>query len=227
MTTVTLGEFHTLMSDALGRSTSLDSVIPRRVEMAARWLERNYTFQYMRQWKTFEVDSSSTYPHIVSLHDLRLKKIETIRRRNTETDGTFTFDRPLKLLHPSDRESRPLGNPESYWLNGLSSLIFNSVPDEDMTFEAHVQAFTIWPASTYTGWTHWLLDNATQLLLCRALMLMVPRTRDPKLWQAYKAEFDLELQSFNVSEESLTQDEFVTTWEQMEYVQNDESLRSA
>lgn len=227
MTTLTLGEFHTMVSDALGRGTSLDSIIPRRTEMAARWLERNYTLQYMRQWRVLEVDSSATYPYIISLHDLQLKGIDTIRRRRvSEDDGTYLFDRALKKVNPVDRESRPVGNPESYWLNGLSSIILNSVPDEDMTFEAHIQSFTIWPASTNTTWTHWLLDNATQLLLCRTLMTMVPRTRDPALWQTYKQEFDLELQSFKVSEETLTETDFVSVWEPPEFVQNDESLRS-
>ena len=226
MTTTTLGEFHTLVSDALGRGTSLDSVVPKRVAWAARWLERNYTFQYMRQWKEFEIDvSEAEYPYIISLYDLELKEIELIRRRQLDDDGDVVFGRPLRKEHPGARESRPAGVPESYWLNGLSSIILNSVPDEDMTFEAHIVSFTKWGSAS--AWTHWLLDNATQLLLCRTLMVMVPRTRDPKLWQTYKAEFDLELGSFNVSEETLQSGETIQVWEPPEYVQHDESLRSA
>lgn len=226
MTATNLGEFHDLVSDALGRGTSLDTVIPKRVAFAARWLERNYTFQYMRQWKEFTVDvSEAEYPYIISLYDLELKAIDLIRRRQTDDDGDIVFNRPLKKVHPGDRESRPTGMPESYWLNGLSSIILNSVPDEDMTFEAHIQAFTKWGEAD--TWTHWLLDNATQLLLCRTLMIMVPRTRDPALWQTYKAEFDLEISTFNVSEESLQSGDVIQVWEPPEYAEHDESLRSA
>jgi len=226
VTQTTLGEFQALVSDALGRSTSLDSILPKRIAFAARWLERNYTFQYMRQWKEFEVDvSEAEYPYIISLYDLELKEIDLIRRKQTDADGDIVFGRPLRKLHPGDRESRPQGVPESYWLNGLSSIILNSVPDEDMTFEAHVVCFTKWGSAS--TWTHWLLDNATQLLLCRTLMIMVPRTRDPKLWQTYKAEFDLEISTFNVSEENVQNNDVIQVWEPPEYAEHDESLRSA
>ena len=220
----TLGEFHTLVSDALGRSSSLDSVIPKRVDMAARWLERNYTFQYMRQWLTVNVDSSAQYPHIISLYQMELKAIDLLRRRRTNSAGETIYDRPLRRTKPEDRESRPAGSPESYWLNGLSSVILNSVPDEDMVFEMHVQQFSKWGSAS--GWTHWLLDNATNLLLTRTLMLMTPRTRDPDLWQLYKSEFDLEILSFRVAEEELTAGDFVQVYEPPEFSQSDESLRS-
>lgn len=223
--TTTLGEFHTLVSDALGRGTSLDSVIPKRTEMAARWIERNYTFQYMRSWLSLSVDSAATNPHIVSLYDLELKSLELVRRRTTGADGTILFSRPLRKLRPADRESRPVGQPESYWLNGVSSIVFNSTPGEDMTFECHFQQFTKWGSGS--SWTHWLLDNATQLLLCRTLMTMAIRSRDPKLYDMYKADFDLEIQSFNVSEEELQSGDIIQVWEPPEYAELDTSLRSA
>ena len=225
MPDITLSDFHTLVADSLGRQTSLDSVIPKRVEMAARWLERNYTFQYMRNWRTFTASASATYPYIVSLDGLRLKRIDLIRRRDTADDGTIQFDRPLRKLMPADRETRPSGNPESYWLNGLSSIILNSVPEEDLTFEAHTIEFTSW--GTGSTWTHWLLDNATELLLARTLMMMSVRTRDTELWNTYKSEFDLELQSFNVAEEDLQQEDVIEVWEPPEYASDDQSLRSA
>lgn len=212
MTAVSLGEFHTLVSDALGRGPSLNSVIPRRVQFAANWLERNYTFQYMRQFRLLGVSATAEFPHIVSLHDLEIKRIKAIRRRETDTDGSYLFSPPLKQVDPIERSTRPFGQPESYWLNGVSSIVFNSTPDEDMTFEGHFVLFTKWGSDD--DWTHWLLDNATQLLLCRTLMVMMPRTRDPALYQAHKTEFDLELQSMNVAEEDLQSSQpFVSRWE--------------
>lgn len=223
---ILLGEFHTMVSDALGRSTSLDTVLKRRVELAARWLERNYTFMYMKQWKVFTAQVAATYPYIINVYDLQLKGIELIRRRTTASDGSIQFDRPLTAVHPADRETRPTGNPESYWLNGVNSIILNSVPDEDMTFEAHVKLFTKWNKDD-DNFSHWLLDNATELLLARSLMMMSVRTRDPDHYAMYKTELDLEMSTFNVSEEDLQAYGFVDVWEPLEFATDDQSLRSA
>lgn len=209
--TVTLGTFHTLVSDALGRGTALDASIPLRTSMAARWLERNYLFQYMRTWKVLEVLVAADNPEIISLFGLELRNVELLRRRNTADDGSYNFNRPIKKRDPADRESQPLGEPTSFWLNGVSSIILDTVPDENMTFEAHLQQFTTWGSGT--SWTHWLLDNATNLLLCRTLMMMCPRSRDPSMYDMYKSEFDLEIQSFTVSEEELKTGEVISLWE--------------
>ena len=221
-----LSEFHTMVSDAIGRSTSLDSVIPRRTEMAAQWLERRYTFQYMKQWKVFNVDYTATNPYIINVYDLGLKGIETIRRRTTESDGSYSFGNPLRKVKPVDRQTRPFGDPESYWLNGVSSIILNSVPDENMTFEAHIKAFTKWSKDD-DNFTHWLLDNASELLLARTLMMMSVRQRDATQYQMYKSELDAEIGTFDVSEEELQYSDFVDVWEPPEYHANDTTdLRS-
>lgn len=219
-----LGEFHTLVSDALGKGTSLDSVIPKRVGMAAGWIERNYTFQYMRTWKTFTADPDAEFPHIVSLYDLDIKKIDLIRIKTTEADGSVLFSRPLLQLAPADRETRSTGVPESFWLNGVSSIVFNSVPDVETVFEAHLVQFSRWGSGN--SWTHWLLDNATELLLCKTLTLMAVRTRDPKLYQMYESDLAKEIQAFNVAEENLRSGTVVSRWEPPEYASH-ESLRSA
>ena len=224
--TTSLGAFHTLVSDALGRGTSLDSVIPERVRMSARWIERNYTFQYMKQQRTLTASASATYPWIMSLHDLEIKRVVALRRKQTDDDGTIFFSPPLRKVDPVDRANRPAGQPESYWMNGVSSLIFNSVPDEDMEFEGHFVLFTKW--GTASTWTHWLLDNATQLLLCRTLMAMMPRTRDPALYQAHKTEFDLEIQSFTVAEEDLQADDpVIAQWEPIHPFQPFDNTRNS
>lgn len=212
--TTSLGDFHTLVEDSIGRSTSVTSLIPLRTRMAAAWIERNYTFQYMKQWRTFTVSPSATYPHILSLQGIKAKKIELIRRRHDalDADGGYYFSPPLKPLKPQDRSRRSNGSPESYWLNGLSSIVFNAIPNEAMTFEVNLVEFTDW--GTSSTWTHWLLDNATHLLLVRTLMMMgATRLRDPKLWEVYKAELDLELASFKCFQEEIDTVEVVAQWE--------------
>lgn len=226
MAGLTLGEFHALVQDGIGRGSSVSSLIPLRVKMAANWLERNYLFQYMRTWRTLEVSASAEFPHIISLSQIPLRGVELIRRKQLGDDETIVFGRPLKKVKPADRESRPEGVPESYWLNGRSSIVLSSIPNEDMTFEVHLQEYTNWGSGE--DWTHWLLDNATQLLLARTMMILgSTRLRDPKLWEMYKAEFDLEIQSFNVSEEETQAGDFISIWEPPDQTAIDETLRSA
>jgi hypothetical protein len=71
-----------------------------------------------------------------------------------------------------------------------------------------------------------MLDNMTNMLLARTLMMMSVRIRDPALYGVYKSEFDLEVQSFNVSEEELKSGEVVQVWEPPVYAQSTEPLRS-
>lgn len=222
---ITLGEFHTMVEDALGRS-SLNSRVPRRVAMAAQWIERNYTFQYMRTWRQLSVSATATYPYIINLHNIELKKIDTVRVKRLDDDGNIIFDRQLRKLKPADRETRAPGDPESFWANGRSSLILNSIPDEDLTLECHFVELTKWGSAD--DWTHWLLDNATQLLLCRTLMLMASGPgRDAAQYQMYKTDFDLENNAHKVSEEEFQEEDFVQVWEPPEYAERDDSLRSS
>lgn len=222
---IELSEFHTMVQDALGRP-ALNTRVPRRVEMAVAWLERNYTFQYMRTWKTVSVDSAADYPHIISLYDLDVKGIDLVRIRELDDTGEgYTFRRPMLKVKPADRETRAVGTPESYCVNGRNSIVLNSIPDEDLTLEIHLQQFTKWGSGD--NWTHWLLDNATQLLLCRTLLLMATGpAKDADLYQMYKTDFDLEISTFNVSEEEIQTEEFVQVWEPPEHPGDNTNLRS-
>jgi len=223
-----LSEFHELVEDALGRP-SLNARVPRRVAMAAASIERNYTFQYMRTWRILTASPDAEYPHILSLHNIEVKGVDLlrIRRESEDVAGEYLFDRPMKKVKPQDRETRGFGIPESYWINGRSSLVLNSIPEEITVFEAHLVEFTKWQKDT-DNWTHWLLDNATQLLLARTMMMLaMGPARDAGLWQIYKTEWETEIKTFNVSEEEIQSDDLVQVWEPPEYVERDDSLRSA
>jgi hypothetical protein len=58
-------------------------------------------------------------------------------------------------------------------------------------------------------------------------MMMTARSRDPKMWETYKQEFDLEIQSFNVAQEDIQTGDNQQVWEPLEFATVDESLRSA
>lgn len=220
-----LSEFHVMVQDALGRP-ALNTRVPKRVAMAVAWLERNYTFQYMRTWRSLTAIATADYPYIISTTGLNIKSIELMRVKTLDDDGGILFGRPMGKVHPGDRETRGEGVPESYWLNGRSSIILNSIPTENTDFELHLQEYTTWNYEQDT-FTHWLLDNATQLLLCRTLMMMaLGPARDADLYAMYKADFDLEISTFTISEEEIQSGEFVQVWEPPEHPGDNTNLRS-
>lgn len=215
-----LGDFHDMVEDALGRP-SLNTRVPKRVAMAVQWIERNYTFQYMRTWRSLTALATADYPYIITQSGLNIKGIDLMRIKSLDVDNEIVFSSPLRKVHPQDRERRALGVPESYWINGRSSIILNSIPEEDTEFELHLQEYTSWNYESDT-FTHWLLDNATQLLLCRTLMMLaLGPARDAELYAAYKADFDLEISTFKTSEEEIQSSDFVQVWEPPEYVEEE------
>lgn len=223
---ITLGDFHEMVEDSLGRP-ALNTRVPKRVAMSAQWLERNFTFQYMRTWRSLTALTTADYPYIITQSGLNIKSIDLMRIKRLDSDGEIVFDRPMIKTNPADRERRGSGIPESYWVNGRSSIILNTIPDEDTDFELHLQEFTSWNYGD-DDFTHWLLDNATQLLLCRTLMMMATGpAKDSSLYAQWKADFDLEIASFKVSEEEIQFGDFVQVWEPPEYAERDDSLRSA
>lgn len=221
---VDLDEFHVMVQDALGRP-ALNTRVPKRTAMAAAWIERHYTFQYMFTWRSLTALASADYPYIISTTGLDIKGIDLMRIKTVDDDGGILFGRPLRKVHPGDRETRAVGVPESYWLNGRSSIILNSIPDEDTNFELHLQEYTSWNHED-GAFTHWLLDNATQLLMCRTLMMMAAGpARDADLYATWKADFDLEIATFKTSEEEIQSGEFVQVWEPPEHSTDTDSVR--
>ena len=210
---MTLAEFHSLVSSDLGRGTGLDSVIPLRVKLAVQFLERNYTFQYMKRWHTFSVNASAENPHVISLAGYSPKRITTIRRISEDDDGTIRYHPLNGPIDPRDRTTRPEGFPTAWSLNGLANIILDATPDEDFDLEIHGAWYTAW--GTANSFTHWLLDHAVGLLLPLTLMYMSSRTRDPKNYAMYEKQFALELKTFNVAEEEIqlgsVEDEMIFT----------------
>jgi hypothetical protein len=52
-----LGDFQAELKAEIKRGDSYDARLPNLIRRAARWIEQNYTFQYMR--RRFEVDTAA------------------------------------------------------------------------------------------------------------------------------------------------------------------------
>lgn len=185
---MTLGELHTLVSSSIARGTTLDAQIPAFVRMAARWLERNYTFKYMERFRQFTFDTTATEPRRITMASGRVKKIEMAR--GVYTDGSF---QKQKQIDPEELNSIQEGMPKSFWLDGVNCIVFDKTPDENYTEEMKIIEYTSWP--TATSAETWLTVNAEDLLLARAMMHMAPFLRDPKVIQYWKELYSTSLQT--------------------------------
>lgn len=194
-----LGQFHARVARALGRGTSLDSVIPDYVEEAVQDIEANYSFQYMKRWVEFTIDASSTSPHIITLFTVPVKKVNLLRYVN-EDDGRF---RDIKgPIDPQDRQTREAGLPTRFWLDGISSIVLDSIPDEDLSCEGHLTNFSVWQPDQ-TGFQHILIDRFRSLLLSETVIKASVDLRDPRLGDLYKSVNERAWTNINQTEESL------------------------
>lgn len=196
-----LGEFHTLTEAALGRGTALTTVVPTFVRFAARWLERNYTFQYMKKFVTVSIDVDvATTPRYVELGPGAPKSIPMFRW--VQSDGSY---RNLRRVEPEDmdslEEATALSPPETYWIDGVERIVLGATPTEDINGELRVDKYSVWSESLTSE--HWLLDNAEDVLLGQTLVMMASRTRDPKLRETWLSIRDEGLRTLLLAEEEL------------------------
>jgi len=177
---VTLSEFHALVADTAKRGATLDAFIPAATRQAVAWIERNYSYPYMRRYSTFVLDADSAEPRAISLPNDRLKKL--IALRLADDDGNW---HNLTHVEPTSIRTIGTGRPCSFWLDGLDFVWFDSVVEEDTNGEIVYVERTNWSALA-NGDTHWLLSHAEDLLLYQTMLQISPYNRDPSLMTLYK-----------------------------------------
>lgn len=200
-----LAGLHSRIARAIGKGTSLDTSIPEFVEEAVQWMEANYNFQYMEQWLEIPIDPTADNPHIISLYNTPIKKIEAFRLVVDDPAHTATHEgrfRDLKRIKPKDRQTRFRGPPSGYWLNGVSSIVLDAIPDEEFLTELHAFVFSVWQP-TQPDFRHYLIDRFRTPLIARTCMLAAIDRRDPRMFDMYKKAY-LDAQTvINVAEEDL------------------------
>jgi len=196
-----LGEFHSLVSESLNRGTSLDARIPSKVRQAVRWIERNYTYQYMRRWLSGTIDTSLPDAEVIPLYQLYPKAIEAVRLWPSDNPRSQFHD--LKRIDPKERTSRTT-DVSGYWLDGVNSIILDGTPTDvsgSIPYEIHLHQYTAWP--TDTNYEHWLIDNAEDMLLYTTLFYMGVSLRDSRMIADYKALRDEAQQTLHISEQEI------------------------
>lgn len=203
-----LGGFHARVSQSMRVGTSMDGVIPSLTEEAAQFIERNYTFQYMRRQLKFDVNPASDNPHVLSIYNTPLKKLVGLKKVVPDAEQKANIGTPLgrlvdlHVVAPEDLHERKLGPPERYYLDGVSAIIVDPIPFEAVRIELIGVFFSVWqPAQA--AFRHYLIDHFRPLLLARTLMYAAVDRRDSRLYEIYKQQFLDSQTAVNVSEEDL------------------------
>lgn len=185
-----LGEFKQQLKDNIRRGDSLDAVIPGFIRQAALWLERNRTMNYMRKFAEITIDPDvDDAPRYVSLEDTRIKSIQFFRWTGqagiTADDNGYLY---MQMKDPRDFPQLTTGIPAFYYPNGVSSMVLSATPDQVLNGELWCARYSAWP--TADSATHWLMDNAEDVLEARAMMNMAKHARDPDMRAHWKTVLD-------------------------------------
>jgi len=176
-----LSTIHTDVKAAIARGTAWDSQIPGWVRRAARWIERNNDLPYMKIYASFAIDADAPEPRLITL-PTELKSFgDDGFVRIVNADGTFSY---LSNLAPQTQKEILVEPPQFFWLSGHNEIWLNSTPEEDLSCEIYYVRYSTWP--TLDTATHWLIDNAEDLLIAQTMVMMAPSLRDISVLQLWK-----------------------------------------
>lgn len=186
-----LGEFKAEVKAELKRGDSYDLRLDGLIRRAARWIEQNYTFQYMR--RRFEVDSVEQEATIDLPPNVPIKSIEYLRFE--AEDGTrFEVSKgemsDEEWHQPVDRygDRWDMSNatfPTRFFLDGTDSIVFNRVFPKAYTGQGIMARYSDFPKDA--NQTHWLLINAEGLMLRQTVLEFMVSERDDRGFQAVAA----------------------------------------
>lgn len=198
-----LGQFHSRVSNAIKRGTSLDTVIPFWVADAARLLEQNYTFSWMR--RTIEHTFAAGVVPLAWTLDPLVKSVQWVRPvLYSGSDGTKCYGDPLIGVEEDQVTGIDGGMPSGYWVDGQDGgfkLCLDSIPAQPYTIRTSLAVYTDWP----------ILDAATPALLLRGqsalmfqtLILFANEQKDPRMVDNYTSLMGGALNTLLRSEEEL------------------------
>lgn len=179
----------------------MDTAIVSAVRRAARKIEQNRTYQYMKKFGSFAFDLTASSPWIIDTPN-EFKAIKLIR---LNVDGEYyRIPRGLNV----EQLNLPDGKPLHYELDGTSRLIFDANPDTAYTVEVFFDMYTSWPTEDTA--TNWLITNGEEALYFEALLSLSATTRDPRQRANLQALRDEALRSLLIADEEMQSSDYTS-----------------
>lgn len=187
-----LSDFKARIQAHSNKGTTLVGEIPYAIAEAVDWIESNYTLEYQKQFVSVVLPAGASSLAVSNFISglpgaKRLKAIRWLRRGRVS--GATTQWIYLPKIEPTDRVSGEASDrlPSGFWVVGGETLVFDNSQDQALALEAEISVFSDW-STVSDGSTHWLLQNASRLLLAQTMLFLAPYMREPGLRQLYQAE---------------------------------------
>lgn len=191
------------VSSAIGRGTSLDAIVPMWISQAARLLEQNYTFSWMRRSANYTIAAGNV--PLVQVMSPLVKSIEWVKPVVVSNgDGTNYYGKSLVGVEEEEVLGISGGNPSGFWLDGQDgnyNLCFDAIPHEAFSFRVRHAIYTSWPTDLAASPT--LLLRAEFALFAQSLVLFANQKRDPAMAATYGSILQSALTVLLNSEEEL------------------------
>lgn len=197
-----LGQFHSRVSGAIKRGSSLDAIIPFWVSDAARILEQNYTFSWMRNTNTVTFPTSDV-PASYALSPL-IKSVNWLKPQWEGTDGSVWYGEPLPGVSDEKVEGISGGAPSGFWLEGTDGafvLKMDFIPSDEYKVRLSWNKYTAWPVDDAAEPT--LLLRGQTALFFQTLILFANEMKDPTMATQYGGMLEGALSTLLRSEEEL------------------------
>lgn len=183
-----LGDFHSLIRTTCRRGTSLDADIPAAVRMAAKAIERRFTFSYMRGY--YDNTLAAGADSIVNWSSFTLSRIKTVLSARI-VDSTVTDQLWLTRTNERDFLTKPTEQPKAFWQLKTNEVFFNSIANKAYPMKFQIALYTEWPTNLSEAPS--IFDEAEDIMLYRTMINMAAVMRDTTLISYYKGLLDLEL----------------------------------
>jgi hypothetical protein len=179
-----LAEFKSELRSSIKRGNSFDDRLGGFARRAARWIEQNYTLQYMR--RRIIVNAVASKDVVLLPTNVPIKSVEYLRF--DAADGTRHECSKGLLSDPevdwtvnaryTDWPNRQAMWPSHFYMDGMEALVFNRVFPEALDGQGMMARYSDFPMKDTQ--THWLLKNAEGLMLRQALIEFLTDARDDR-----------------------------------------------
>jgi hypothetical protein len=180
---MTLADFHATVDALLGEKGALDAEIPIAVRLAARKLERGFNFRYMREEVTKDYPASNP-PTTVDLG----ARVKSVISGEVREDGGWEGIQEIVLLESPHvlLDSQALEDKFPIWVKNEKLLL--PLLATTVAYDLHFLIYrrSDWPLSSYGAFSHYLVDDAEDLLLAETMLNLAPVGRDADLVQYYQ-----------------------------------------
>lgn len=189
-----LEDLHRMISFELKRGTALDAMIPLYVKQAVNFLERGHPLKYMEEWVQINLAAGDQVVDMV----WAFRNFRFLRR---DSEGKWLYLAKKDSMDEVHSGGIDDGTGHDQMLNAYSQIGMRYVRfnvkwqgQANLYLEGIIYKMSDWQTSR-PDYRHFLLEQASDLLIYQTMMRIGASIRDPRLVEGYKPLRDEALQT--------------------------------